>query len=321
MKVPADLTSSRAFELGSDSERALYLWLFVGPLLHPSGLTRLGYSQLADAYRRPLPEILADLLRLQEAEEVFTDGELVYLPRFLPPENPNQLVAVVRYALGLPESALRARWAVKLVTSVPSHWLARVNGDTQRLMSQPTYRAPAPIVAAHVPARPEAPRAIAAVVLPSPAASEPPGPVFRLSSEPAEPAKHEFGNQALGSWNRLTGQTLRGDTGPKLARGRKAEGATLEDLRLVAEWAARGPRAAWFRGANDRRTNYLRPSTLWQASKFWEYLEAAQTWKVHGEDGEDDRRAAEAARFALGREKTMPAKLAAEEAIEPIEEW
>jgi uncharacterized phage protein (TIGR02220 family) len=134
----------------------------------------------------------------------------------------------------------------------------------------------------------------------------------------------------VAAWNKTTGQSLRPvDAHTKLANGRLDEGAAIADLALVAEWAKRGPNAAWWLGKNERSTVYLRPATLWQASKFWAYLESAQAWKLgNGDtpDGDDDARARAAERRLT--EKRIAAQLAAapnadhaQPMAEPTEEW
>ena len=316
-RVPRALLDDPGYWAASDAARSLLLTMHAHPSTHWTGIYRASAGILAEWHGRSRAQVQAALAELDKAGLAWCDGRVAMVPvlRWLPLENPNQVVSVIRYSAELPSSPLVGRWAGWVREGLRETW--RQTFSTQlvalearcgivTVQAAPFVQVPPPLVAAPV-AEPEP----AQVLLPC-----------------VEPAVAP-GAAAVAAWNKVTGQSLRPvDAHTKLANGRMDEGATIADLALVAEWAKRGPHSAWWLGKNDRSTVYLRPLTLWQASKFWAYLESARAWKLGGgsPDDEDDARARAAERRLT--EKQITAQLASPAAAdhaqpepETAEEW
>jgi len=292
-RVPRALLDDPGFGAASDAARSLLLTMYVHPSGHWTGLYRASAGILAEWHGRTRTQVQAALAELERAELAWCDGRVAVVPvlRVLAFENPNQLVSALKYATELPSTPLVGRWVGWLRDGLRDAWQAQhgaMLADLESRCGVPSVRAPAGVITA-------------------PVAEPVPAQALLPCVEPAVPP----GAAAVAAWNKATGQTLRPvEAHTKLANGRMGEGATIADLALVGEWGKRGPNADWWLGRNDRATVYLRPSTLWQASKFWGYLESARAWRLGGitPDSDDDARARSAERRLT--EKRITAELA-----------
>jgi len=323
-RVSRGLVESPEFLALSDAARQVVLWLAVAG--HWSGLSALDANLIAAHLVRPVAWAEGALAELAEAEIVWLSGRTIYVPGALeafPPANPNMLCSAVRHGLSLPDSPTRAMWAGDLAALARPEWvnrecdlgLSRMTGrrprPESRLAIQPRPLAPAPTPPS--PAPPETPAEAPRPVEAPSARAEAPMP----ASGPARSVPGPSPAAILGAWNDNAGQHVRAQSFVSTGRARLAEGYTLDDLGLVARWAAHGPKSAWFAGANDRKTSYLSPRTLWRQTNFPRYLEQAGAWVAS--NGLSDRDAASVA-FVASRLAEEPADAVPAEDDE-VPEW
>lgn len=313
-RVPRALLDDPEFLSASDAARSLLLTMYAHPSGHWTGAYRASAGILAEWHGRTRAQVESALADLSARGLAWCDGRVAVVPvlRSLALENPNQVTSVLSYAMDLPASPLIGRWLGWVEAGLRDEWRERF---APRLAQARERHGAEPAGVAV--------RAVAADVA-APATDEPMQVLLPCVEPPKRPAV-----AAVDAWNKATGQSLRPvDAHTRLASARLNEGASIADLALVGEWARRGPNADWWLGKNDRSTVYLRPATLWQASKFWAYLESARTWRAGGTsaDADDDARARAALRGQSDREITKAlaaprGQAVAAEPAEPVEEW
>ena len=272
-RLPRTIWDEVRFRGLTEQGRLLYLLLRTGPSSWSCGLYRTTVMGLAGDLNWSLDRTESRLEEVTATGLVEWDPEarVVFVPAAVtdfPPMNPKMVSGWILTAEQIPPSRLVRRWAETVARSVNRAWIPMLSG----LLTLPIHE-PAPVQTT-----------FAAVDL-----AFVPEPVPDRTAD------------ALRGWNEATGQELRSTSFLTLAHARMAEGHSVEDLVLVARWAAHGPRSAWFRGDNDRKASYLRPATMWSPSKFDSYLEDARAWD--GQAVSPGRQPAVAGEFAVSEDE------------------
>ena len=280
-KIPRALVDDPRYRALSDAAARLYIALRAGPGAMSSGIYRTTIMAIAGEADRS-PKQTRDLMsELQGSGLVeFDEGaRVILIPDAVldfPPNNPNGVESWARIVEALPPSPLRLRWVHLAMDSVRESWHGPIDRVMRRLRDEEVQGEPAD---------------------PGEGPAEPRKARRRPDQRGAWEAEVD---SAMEGWRLITGQNLRSESHRKFARGRIKEGFAVQDLLVVAKWAAEGPDASWWRGENDRQTVYLRPSTLWQPTKFEGYLLSANRWVADAEttdgatigDRDDDARVA-----------------------------